>query len=245
MTIGDTDVAEALVTKGLGTVFRHDELRSLTYDRLMQAERNAQKNKVGVHNGDGQPMRVSEITNKQAAEQILPALQRSGTIEAVVEFVSSGSRLRVYIPKHTCTCTFMLAGVSCPRTGYGDNKSEEFADEAMQFTKDLCLQRDVQLEVIDSDKNGNLVGNVFVGNTNVSVALLEQGLGSMHFTASRYGNEAMLAPAEESAKAQRLHVWSTYDPAAEAAKAAAAGGDGGETATAGTTEEVLLCYNKS
>ena len=52
----------------------------------------------------------------QKAKQFLPFLQRAGRSEAVVEYVFSGSRLKLYLPKETCLITFLLAGkssVSC------------------------------------------------------------------------------------------------------------------------------------
>jgi len=47
------------------------------------------------------------------AKQFLPFLQRAGKTEALVEFVASGSRLRLYIPKETCLITLLLSGSSC------------------------------------------------------------------------------------------------------------------------------------
>ena len=44
------------------------------------------------------------------AKQFLPFLQRAGRSHAVVEYVASGSRLRLYIPRETCLITFLLAG---------------------------------------------------------------------------------------------------------------------------------------
>jgi len=44
------------------------------------------------------------------AKQFLPFLQRAGKTEALVEFVASGSRLRLYIPKETCLITLLLSG---------------------------------------------------------------------------------------------------------------------------------------
>ncbi len=46
----------------------------------------------------------------QKAKQFLPFLQRAGRSEAVVEYVFSGSRLKLYMPKETCLITFLLAG---------------------------------------------------------------------------------------------------------------------------------------
>lgn len=51
---------------------------------------------------------VHQETHK--AKQFLPFLQRAGRSEAVVEYVFSGSRLKLYMPKETCLITFLLAG---------------------------------------------------------------------------------------------------------------------------------------
>lgn len=87
--------------------------------------------------------------------------------EGVVEFIASGSRLRVYIPKETVVLTFLLGGINCPRSaravgGNVSGVSEPFAEEAMQFTRRLTLQREVELEVEGTDKMGNFIGYLFV-----------------------------------------------------------------------------------
>ena len=48
----------------------------------------------------------------QKARQFLPFLQRAGRSSAIVEFVASGSRVRLFLPKETCLITFLLAGQS-------------------------------------------------------------------------------------------------------------------------------------
>lgn len=50
------------------------------------------------------------LQDTQKARQFLPFLQRAGRSEAVVEYVFSGSRLKLYMPKDTCLITFLLAG---------------------------------------------------------------------------------------------------------------------------------------
>lgn len=42
------------------------------------------------------------------AKQFLPSFQRAQRIDAIVEFVASGSRLRLFVPKDHCLCTFLL-----------------------------------------------------------------------------------------------------------------------------------------
>ncbi|KYO27053.1 hypothetical protein Y1Q_0022089 [Alligator mississippiensis] len=109
------NIAEALVSKGLATVIRYrqdDDQRSSHYDELLAAEARAIKNGKGLHSKKEVPIhRVADISgDTQKAKQFLPFLQRAGRSEAVVEYVFSGSRLKLYMPKETCLITFLLAG---------------------------------------------------------------------------------------------------------------------------------------
>lgn len=146
------------------------------------------------------------------AKQFLPSFQRAARTEAVVEFVASGSRLRLYIAKDTCLITFLLAGINCPRGsrpgvgGAGPVEGEPFGEEALQFTKDRCLQREVEIHVESMDKAGNFIGWLWVDNHNLSVALVEAGLATVHFTAERSEHYRALKAAEDNAKAARLKV---------------------------------------
>lgn len=147
------------------------------------------------------------------AKQNLPSLQRGAPTEAVVEFVASGSRLRLYIVKGTSyLVTFLLAGISCPRGsrpgigGAGPVDGEPFGEEALQFTKDKCLQRDVEVQVKSMDKAGNFIGWLWVDGHNLSVALVEAGLAAVHFTAEHSEHYRALKAAEDTAKAARLKV---------------------------------------
>ena len=37
-------------------------------------------------------------------------------LDATVDFVFSGSRLKLFVPKETCLITFLIGGIECPRT---------------------------------------------------------------------------------------------------------------------------------
>lgn len=211
---------------------------------MMALEKHAQKNKVGMHSGAGGLVRVADVNSKAMASTFLSSMQRQGKVSAVVEYVSSGSRLRVYIPRDSCQATFLLAGVSCPRTSYQDKAGDPYAEEALAFTRDMCFQRDVELEVHDTDARGNFVGQVFVGGRSLGVELLQNGFGEKHSSAHRYGIESELTAAEDMAKKTKVGMWEGYDEAAvEAARLAAAGenGEAGEAgASVGRTEEVIV-----
>uniref|UniRef100_A0A8C7Z915 Staphylococcal nuclease and tudor domain containing 1 n=1 Tax=Oryzias sinensis TaxID=183150 RepID=A0A8C7Z915_9TELE len=128
------------------------------------------KNGKGLHSKKEVPIhRVADISGEtQKAKQFLPFLQRAGRSEAVVEHVFSGSRLKLYMPKETCLITFLLAGIECPRSARnmpgGMQVAEPFSDQAMLFTKELVLQREVSGDgrslcstTMDAGNYGNFV----------------------------------------------------------------------------------------
>ncbi|CAH1250586.1 staphylococcal nuclease domain-containing protein 1-like [Branchiostoma lanceolatum] len=220
VTIGGINVAEALVSKGFVTVVRYradDDQRSAHYDELLAAEARAQKNAKGLHSKKEVPIhRVADLsgdTNK--ARQFLPFLQRAGRSDAIVEFTASGSRVRLYLPKETCLITFLLAGISCPRVPRslpsGTTEGEPFGEEALSFTKELCMQREVEVEVENIDKAGNFIGWLFVDGVNLSVALVKEGLSKVHFTAERSQYYHTLVSAEEEAKKEKIKIWANYE----------------------------------
>ncbi|KAG1953289.1 ribonuclease TUDOR [Pimephales promelas] len=220
VTIGGINIAEALVSKGLATVIRYrqdDDQRSSHYDELLAAEARAIKNGKGLHSKKEVPIhRVADISGEtQKAKQFLPFLQRAGRSEAVVEYVFSGSRLKLYMPKETCLITFLLAGIECPRGSRnmpgGMQVAEPYSDEAMLFTKELVLQREVEVEVESMDKAGNFIGWLHIEGVNLSVALVENALSKVHFTAERSSYYKSLISVEETARQRKEKLWANYE----------------------------------
>uniref|UniRef100_A0A8C1XAX7 Staphylococcal nuclease domain-containing protein n=1 Tax=Cyprinus carpio TaxID=7962 RepID=A0A8C1XAX7_CYPCA len=215
VTIGGINIAEALISKGLATVIRYrqdDDQRSSHYDELLAAEARAIKNGKGLHSKKEVPIhRVADISGEtQKAKQFLPFLQRAGRSEAVVEYVFSGSRLKLYMPKETCLITFLLAGIECPRGSRnmpgGMQVAEPYSEEATFFTKELVLQREVEVEVESMDKAGNFIGWLHIEGVNLSVALVENALSKVHFTAERSSYYKTLLSAEETARQRKEKV---------------------------------------
>jgi len=225
VTVGGVNVAEALVSKGLATVVRYaadNDQRSQNYDDLQQAEEKAKKSAQGMHDKKNIPThRVSDMTgNLTKCKQFLPFLQRAGRMSGLVEFVASGSRFRVYIPRETCIITFLLGGISCPKGARmmpsGDRMpAEPFGEEASLWVKEQVLQREVEIEVESMDKAGNFIGYLFVDNNNMNINLVQEGFATCHFTADRsaYGNQ--IKNAEDNAKKEKKRVWANYTEADE------------------------------
>jgi len=220
VTVGGINIAEALIGRGLGTAVRYrqdDDQRSSAYYELLAAEERAKKKEVGIFSKKDAPTpRVSDTSGDVTkSKQFLPFLQRAGRTSAIVEFVASGSRLRLYIPKETCLVTFLLSGIECPRGTRMDPsrpgttmQGDPFGDAAAIFTKERVLQRDVEVQVESMDKGGNFIGWLFLDSLNLSVALVEEGLSKVHFTAEKSNFYQTLLSAEERAKQKKANIWS-------------------------------------
>merc|ERR1719242_1879394 len=219
VTIGGANVAEALVSKGLATCVRYsadNDQRSSKYDDLLAAEDKAQKSNKGMHGKKDQTSRrIADVSGDVAkSKQFLPFLQRAGRMQAVVEFIASASRYRLYIPRETCVITFLLSGVSCPR---GDRKmptgfqeGEPFGNEASAFVKDQIMQKEVEIEVETMDKGGNFIGWCFDGINNISVQLIEEGFASAFVMGDRSNYGSQIQIAEDSAKRRKVRRWANY-----------------------------------
>lgn len=136
-----------------------------------------------------------KLKDSSKAKQFLPSFMRQPRIEGIVEFVTSGARLKVFVPKDHCLCAVLLgtlhqnadgvvlilrikfsAGISCPRgarpviNGAPASESEPYGDEALNFTKEKCLQREISIHIDSQDRNGNFIGWVWIDNINLSVS---------------------------------------------------------------------------
>lgn len=58
---------------------------------------------------------------------------------AVVEYVFSGHRFKLYIPKETCSIAFSISGVRCP------GRDEPYSSEAIALMRRKIMQRDVEV----------------------------------------------------------------------------------------------------
>lgn len=219
---GETNVAEAIVSQGLAKVIRYkqdDDQRSSKYDDLLAAESRAQKKGAGIHSAkEPSTMKVADISGDVGkAKQFLPLLQRAGRVDALVEFVSSGSRFKLYLAKETCIITFLLSGIDCPRMarpaigGNPAQSADEFGEEAYLYSKSHCLLHEVRIEIESIDKGGNFIGQLFTeDNLNLSVGLVESGFAAVYKSAGASAYFPQLSSAEQRAKEKKLNRWKSY-----------------------------------
>ncbi|GAU25452.1 hypothetical protein TSUD_71060 [Trifolium subterraneum] len=205
------NVAELIVGRGFGTVVRHCDFeeRSNYYDALLAAESRAISGRKGIHSAKDPPvMHITDLTTTSAkkAKDFLPFLHRSRKVPAVVEYVLSGHRFKLLIPKETCSIAFSLSGVRCP------GRDEPYSNEAIALMRRKIMQRDVEIEVETVDRIGNFLGSLWVSKTNVAVTLLEAGLAKLQtsFGSDRIPDFHLLEKAEQSAKKEKLKIWENY-----------------------------------
>ncbi|CAI8042693.1 Staphylococcal nuclease domain-containing protein 1 [Geodia barretti] len=68
------------------------------------------------------------------------------------------------------------------------------------YTKELIMQREVEIEVDACDKGGNFIGWLYYEGRNLSVSLLEEGLSKIGPLADRTAHFNALLSAEKKAK---------------------------------------------
>lgn len=246
---GVNNLGELIMAAGLADVQRHraDDPRSAAYDKLLAAETLAKNSKRRKHSGKAPAKQrvIDLVGNSTKAHSYLTFLKRDRSNHATVEYVHAGGRCKIHIQEHNCYINFSFSGVRCPSAPYrGGGKAaaaaggaggaagasasrtrgraaEPFGAEAQAFFRSMVNQRDVDVEVVDMDRAGCVLGHMFIGagkqRRNVAAVLLERGLArttGMAASRSRYATE--LFAAEEKAKAARKGVWKDYkEPTAE------------------------------
>ncbi|KAL1590632.1 hypothetical protein WHR41_00807 [Cladosporium halotolerans] len=219
------NVGLMMVESGYCSVIRHrmdDTDRSPIYDELLAAEEAAQKEGKGMWNPKSPKPQtyVDHSESLEKAKRQMSLLSRQKRVPAIVDFVKSGSRFTILIPRENSKLTFVLGGIRAPRSARGpQDTAEPFGQEAHDFAIKRCMQRDVEVDVEDNDKVGGFIGTLYVNRENFAKLLVEEGLASVHaYSAEKTGNAAELFAAEQKAKDLRKGLWQNWDPSQDAAE---------------------------
>lgn len=220
---GNTNIALSLVQEGYASVIRHrrdDDDRSPEYDSLLLAEEAAQKEGKGMWST--KPPKTKQYQDYseslQKAKMEASVLQRQKKVPAIVDFVKSGSRFTVLIPRENAKLTLVLSGIRAPRSARNPGENPEpFGQEAHEFANRRCMQRDVEIDVETIDKVGGFIGTLYVNRESFAKLLLEEGLAKVHaYSAEQSGHANELFSAEQKAKDARKGLWHDWDPSKEA-----------------------------
>lgn len=210
------NAAEALVGKGYASVVKYvsdDSQRASNFDELLKIEQNVTKPKDSKEKQkELAPLRVVDLCNDATrAKQLFPFLSRTRK-DAVIEFVFSASRFKVFLPKENNTLlNLILAGVMVPR------EPEAIKNAATAVAKSLVHQRDVSIQIDSMDKKGNFIGWIYFKDeqtnkeTSINLALTKLGYGQVRDRESNSsGSLSDLKAAESIAREKKLGLWLTY-----------------------------------
>ncbi|QDS69214.1 hypothetical protein FKW77_000711 [Venturia effusa] len=219
VTLAGKNIGLLLVENGFASVIRHraDDIdRSPIYDDLLLAEQEAQTSKKGIWSDKANAAKqyVDHSESLEKARRQMTLLSRQRKVSAIVDFVKSGSRFTVLIPKDNAKLTFVLSGIRAPRSARNPtDQGEPFGKEAHEFANRRLQQRDVEIDVEDVDKVGGFIGALYVNRENFAKLLLEEGFASVHaYSAEKSGNGPELFAAERKAKEGRKGMWHDWDP---------------------------------
>jgi len=97
-----------------------------------------------------------------------------------------------------------LSGIDCPES------KQEFGPEATRATDSLIYGKEVKVEVVDTDRYGRLVGDVWVGGINLNKWLVAHGYAwwYKHYAPLRTD----LADAQAQAHKEHLGLWVNPSP---------------------------------
>ena len=147
--------------------------------------------------------RVRQLVFSLVLLGLLPALraQVGETFSGEVVRVTDGDTISVM--RDGRAVRVRVDGIDCPETG------QDFSRRATRLTSSLVFGKVVTVDLRDVDRYGRLVGRVLVEGTDLSVALVQQGL-AWHYT--QYSRDPVLANAEAAARAARIAIWSQPSP---------------------------------
>lgn len=217
VTVAGKNVGLMLVQEGYTSVVRHrkdDTDRAPNYDELLAAQETAKEEKKGFWSGKAPKIRqyVDASENAQKARIQLSTLARQRKIPGIIDYVKSGSRFTILVPREGIKLTLVLAGIKAPRQG------QPFSQEGMDLANKRCNQRDCEIDVHDIDKVGGFIGDLYVNRENFSKILVEEGFTEVHeYSAEKSGNAAELLAAQKKAKEGRKGMWADWDPSQDEA----------------------------
>ena len=218
------DVGETLVSEGLATTQRHrdDDEKSIRYDELVAAETIAKSVFKGIHSDKEYKSKVvNDLTDPKKAKTYSGALQRTGQTKAIVDYVFSGSRFKLFVPSENCYIMFALANIRVPQPSPNAGQvsrgqarpAEPFGDESKRHARMTVHQRQVDISVTGITMGGVMTGDLYVGQEaqrrNFSVELIASGLGTVDQRKIDYGEAPkVIVDAQTTAQSNKLGIWS-------------------------------------
>eukprot|EP01125_Pyxidicula_operculata_P008511 TRINITY_DN2851_c0_g1_i1.p1 TRINITY_DN2851_c0_g1~~TRINITY_DN2851_c0_g1_i1.p1 ORF type:complete len:1009 (+),score=324.55 TRINITY_DN2851_c0_g1_i1:75-3101(+) len=223
------NVAKELIVRGFATVVPHgkDDARSPDYQEFIVAEKTAQSKNLGIH-GKKVLRAVQDLTpppKKQGVEEeakdrseiIKNYFPKSATkLTVVIEKVFSGGRFKVYVPSEGILVNFACAGITVERfeKTLPDNHP---ARRAYNDAYEQLMQRSVDIQIVNVDKSGTILGQLWNNKKDWGLHLVELGLAKIFGSFRSLENANKYQEAEQVAKSSNRGVWVDFDVAADKA----------------------------
>jgi endonuclease YncB( thermonuclease family) len=132
----------------------------------------------------------------------LPVLADAATITGKVIKVVDGDTIDVLHDRQSVR--IRLNGIDAPEKG------QAYGNRAKQFVSDLASQKAVTVEIVDKDKYGRLVGDVFLPDAmNLNREIVKAGYAWWY---RKYSQDQLLGRLEEDARRARRGLWQDKSP---------------------------------
>ena len=213
--------------------------RAAGYDMLLVEEVEAVQKKKGMHG----PQAKASLTNAtppndltgdpKRAKAFFGTLSKDKTHKAIIEHIFTGSRFKVTIPSENVTLQLALSQVRTPMVSKsntpvashdgkenleeGEVKEDPLAkwvEAGKRYSRYNLLQRKVDVEISDIDRNGIMLGKVFTYGENnrttpFASSLVEKGLASVDKYSQRKGGQEIMTLLEiqSDAQSEKRGMW--------------------------------------
>ncbi|MES1905474.1 MAG: nuclease domain-containing protein, partial [Paramarteilia canceri] len=180
-----------LIEKGFALCMKHkkdDNKKSSELLLLQKAEENAIKKSIGLHSNVLSTTYTSCVDISHSVTLVKPylfELQSLKKASVIVESVYNSVKMKIYVKALNVLVSLTLACVYGPRYNQKNREYNEKFTDSLNFMKELCFQKDCEAEFDTLDRGGNLIGNLFVNNQDLSIKLVENGYANINWDVIR------------------------------------------------------------
>ncbi len=138
------------------------------------------------------------------------------TIWGTVTAVQSATRLDVQSPD-SGLLKLRLVGVQTPEPphpqAHGDARiGQPYGEQALTFVRNLIFGKQVQIDTFGGDRRGRVLAVVWLGDINLNLELVKQGLAWLEPSLRLMSIRAALEVAERQAQVGRYGLWELPNP---------------------------------
>jgi staphylococcal nuclease domain-containing protein 1 len=221
-----SDIGEVLVSEGLAVTQHHrdDEEKSPRYDLLVAAENIAKAAEKGVHSSkEYKTKTTNDLTDPKKAKAYSGSLVRAGKLKAIVEYVFSGSRFKVFVPTENCHIMFACENIKSPQPSAPQSvinrgqarPAEPFGDASKRHARLSVQQRSVEILCKGVTNGGVVTGELYVGGgaqrREFGLELVASGLANVDQRKIDYGEASnSIVNAQTHAKNNKVGLWSVF-----------------------------------